>query len=64
MTDEQMKEGGYKRYDISRKDDNTVVIEAEYDLDSDKFKNSDDKDWKDYDKAKKYFEDNGLKCKD
>ena len=64
LTEDQMKESGYKSYKVTRKDDNTVTVEAEYDLDSEKFEKSEDKSYKEYDKAKKYFEDHGFTCKD
>ena len=61
-TDEEIKEAGLKSYNVRRKDDNTVVVEGEYDLDSKKFKESEDKDYESYEKAKEYFESRDFKC--
>ena len=67
MTDAQKDEGNYKSYDIKRKDDNTIIIEAELDIAKAKEKAEKNKEgsskideYDDYDKAKEYLEKQGM----
>ncbi len=70
MTDEQKEEGNYKNYEVKRKDDNTIIIEAELDVAKAKEKaekkgdgSSNYDNYDTYDEAKKYLEGTGMTCK-